>query len=128
MSYNYCCSICGETRDDTAFNDSKKYPFHASDSFLRFTCRRCGEQVLERLHVTWYPGVDGTNGSIRVDVVHMILFEMIHHKECENVVEGLKFFHWRSICDEIERYWNVLWDRDRMLEPQFRNHVLLIRE
>lgn len=54
---------------------------------------------------------------VRVDVVHMILFEMIKHKECDNVVEGLKFFHWRSICDEIEQYWRLLWDRDRTLCP-----------
>lgn len=45
--------------------------------------------------------------------MHLVLYHLIRTADCENIVEGLKFFHWRSVCEEIERHWDILWDRDR---------------
>ncbi|PJF16464.1 hypothetical protein PSACC_03710 [Paramicrosporidium saccamoebae] len=93
------CHKCGKVTEDSAFCALALLP---CDSFLRYTCNECGEgETLARLHVTW------------VDVVHLLLYQLIEAHPSAHSIEGLKFFHWRSICDEIEQYWGLLWDRDR---------------
>lgn len=50
----YTCTSCGRVSKDSAFSDPKRFPFFPCDTYLRFTCRECGDEALERLHVTWY--------------------------------------------------------------------------
>lgn len=96
------CHGCGEEAVEGSL--CHELALLSCDSFLRYWCAECGgggSERLEREHVSW------------VDVVHMILYYAIQSKEAEHTVEGLKFFHWRNICEEIEVYWPLLWDRDR---------------
>lgn len=92
------CHKCGVYKESNTFSNRSILP---CDSFLQYSCVECGAELLERLHVTW------------VDVVHMHLYQLIETRPSEHTIEGLKFFHWRQICDEIEAYWPLLWDRDR---------------
>lgn len=47
-----------------------------------------------------------------MDVVHMVLYHFIMSKPTDKEIEGLKFYHWKSIAEEIEQYWPLLWDRE----------------
>lgn len=120
------CHQCGgnisaEASDDTAHASLDKLASTLKgDVFLRALCARCsgeGHLQLLRLHLSWYQGkMDPTTSHSvelnRVDVVHLILYHMIMSRECENCIEGLKFFHWRHICEEITAHWRHLWDRE----------------
>jgi hypothetical protein len=50
-------------------------------------------------------------GMMWVDVVHLILYHLTTSKDAEHTVEGLHFYHWRVICDTIEQFWSVIWDK-----------------
>lgn len=50
-------------------------------------------------------------GMMWVDVVHLTLYHLTTLMKAENTIEGLHFYHWRVICDTIDQFWPVLWDK-----------------
>nr|KAJ3421368.1 Set1/Ash2 histone methyltransferase complex subunit ASH2 [Polyrhizophydium stewartii] len=64
----------------------------------------------------------GINGR-RVDVVHIVLFNLAHTMQARKVsADNRKFFHWKlDICTFIDNNWNLFWLKPRI--NTWRNSV-----